>query len=99
MLLFEKGREIFSLFFSNKFGIFIFEITKPIDEIIINIDGKISKINNIVDKYYSFMTNYTIYEIIKIIDNNKLSITINGEKVKQNVIDAMKYQGIQPKFK
>lgn len=84
---------------SNKFGIFIFEITKPIDEIIINIDGKISKINNIVDKYYSFMTNYTIYEIIKIIDNNKLSITINGEKVKQNVIDAMKYQGIQPKFK
>ena len=37
-------------------------------------------------------------EIIEIIDNNKLSITINGEKVSQKVIDVMKYQGIQPKF-
>jgi hypothetical protein len=37
----------------NKFEILICEITKQIDEIIIDIDGDITKINNITDKFYS----------------------------------------------
>jgi len=82
----------------NKFEILIFEITKPIDEIIIDINGDITKKNNITDKYYSLVTKYNINEIQKIIDDEKLSITINGEKVNQNIINAIRYQGIQPKF-
>lgn len=83
---------------NNKFEIIIFEITKPIDELIININGDITKINNITDKYYSLVTKYSMIEIIKIIDDNKLNIFINGEKSEKQVIEAMKYQGIQQKF-
>lgn len=83
---------------NNKFEIIILEITKPIDEIIININGDITKANDITSKYYSLITKYTQNEIIKIIDENKLSITINGEKINNKVIEVMKIQGIQPKF-
>lgn len=82
----------------DKFEIIIFEITKQIDEIIININDDITKVNNFTDKYYSLITKYSMSEINKIIDDNKLSITINGEKSNKNVIDVMKHQGIQPKF-
>ena len=82
----------------GKFEIFICEITKQIEELIINIDGDITKVNNITDKYYSLITKYTMSDINRIIDDNKLIITINGEQVNQNVINVMKYQGIQPKF-
>ena len=82
----------------NKFEILIFEITKSINELVININGDIIRTNNITDKYYSLITRYSIAEIINIIDNDKLSIFINGEKVNSNIINVMKYQGIQPKF-
>ena len=82
----------------NKFEILIFEVTKPIDKIVINIDGEIITVINMIEKYYSLITKYSINDINKIIDENKLSITINEEKVNKNVIDVMKYQGIQPKF-
>ena len=64
----------------------------------INIDGNITKVNNYTHQYYSLITGYNMNEIIDIINNNRLSIIINGEEVKQEVIDVMKYQGIQPKF-
>ena len=82
----------------NKFEILIFEITKSIDEIVINIDGNITKVNDYKHQYYSLITGYNMNEIIDIINSNRLSIIINGEEVKQEVIDVMKYQGIQPKF-
>jgi hypothetical protein len=82
----------------NKFEIFIFEISKTIDKIVININGNVIEANNITNKYYSLVTNYSIKEIESIIDNKKLSIFINDEKVDENIINVMKYQGIQPKF-
>ena len=82
----------------NKFEILIFEITKSIDKIIINIDNDITTVYNVTEKYYSLITKYSMNEIIKIINENKLSIMINDETVKKNIIDVMKYQGIQPKF-
>ena len=78
--------------------ILFFEITKQIEEIILNIDGVIKKINNINNKYYSLITEYSTEHIIKLIDNNKFSIYINGEKVNDNIMNAMRYHGIQPKF-
>lgn len=81
----------------NKFEFFIFDIIRPIN-IIININGDITKVNNITDKYYSLITKYTINEITEFIDNDKLSIIIDGEEVKKEVINVMKFQGIHPKF-
>lgn len=81
----------------NKFEILIFEITKQIDEIIICINDDITKVSNVTDNYYSLITKYSIDEIVKIIDDGKLLISINGEKVDKNVINVMKHQGIQLK--
>lgn len=83
--------------YCNKFEILIFEITKQIDEIIININGDIIIVNDVTDKYYSLITKYDMSDINNIIDEHKLTIIINGEKVNNNVIEVMKSQGIQPK--
>jgi len=82
----------------DKFEILIFEILKPLNEIIIDIDGEIIKVNNITEKYYSHITNYTISDIIKIIDDNKLNIKIDGDIVNQNIIKRFKSYTISPKF-
>lgn len=81
------------------FEIIIFEITKPIEEIVIDINGDTTKVNNITEKYYSLITKYTMKEIIEIIDNNKLNIIIDGDIVSQDIIEKMKIQTISPRYK
>lgn len=83
----------------NVFEILIFEITKPIGEIVIDINGDITKVNNITEKYYSLVTKYTMQEIVNIIDNNKLNITIDGDIVNQEILEKMKIQTIAPRYK
>ena len=38
---------------------------KPLNEIVIDINGDVTKVNNITEKYYSLITEYTMSEIIK----------------------------------
>jgi len=99
----KNGKDLYFVFGGEnseygKFEILIFEITEPIKEIRIDIDGVITKENNITDKYYSLITNYSMLEIRDIINRDKLSITIDGEKVNNSVIEPMTRQGIKPKF-
>lgn len=82
----------------HTFEIIIFEITNPIEEIVIDINGDITKVNNITEKYYSLITKYTMKEIIEIIDNNKLNIIIDGDIVSQDKIEKMKIQTISPRY-
>jgi len=80
------------------FEIIIFEITKPLKEIIIDINGDVVKVNNITEKYYSLITEYTMQEIINIIDNSKLNIIIDGDVVSKDIIEKMKFQIIAPRY-
>ena len=82
----------------DKFEILIFEISKPINNITININGQFTIVDRITDKYYSLITEYNMNQINEIIDNNKLSIIIDDKIIDDKIINAMKYQGIQPKF-
>jgi len=81
----------------DKFEILLFEITKQIDEIIICINNDITKVNDIKDEYYSLITKYSMTEINNFIDEDKLSISINGVMVDKKIIEVMKTQGIQVK--
>jgi len=99
----ENGEDLYWVFGGTniefeKFEILIFEILKPLNEIVIDIDGEIIKANNITEKYYSFITNYTMDEINNIMDKNKLSIKIDGDIVSQDIINRMKTYAISPKF-
>lgn len=82
----------------DRFEIFIFEISKPIYKLIININDKILNVLDINNNFYSYVTDYSMNEIHKIIDENKLSIEINGEHVDKKIIEAMKIQSIQIKY-
>lgn len=82
----------------DKFEFLIFEITKPINNLIINIDGDITNVNNITDKYYSLLTKYSKDEIFRIIDEDKFSVIIDNEEVGKDIINAIKYQEIQKKL-
>jgi len=82
----------------NRFEILFFEITKPINKIVISIKDETITAFNITEKYHSILTNFTINEITRIIDNKQLSISINDEPVQDNIINVMKFQNIQPKF-
>jgi hypothetical protein len=82
----------------NKFEIFIFEINKPIDNIVININGNITNAYNIKNKEYSLLTDYSMNDIIKLIDEDKVSIIINNKVIDREIIVAMKYQGIKMKY-
>jgi len=99
----KDGEDLYWVFGGNntefqKFEILIFEILKPLNEIIININGEIIKKNNITEKYYSHITNYTMNEINNIIDKNKLFIKIDGDVISQDILKKMKTYTISPKF-
>lgn len=83
---------------NNKFEILIFYITKKINEIIINIADEIIIARDITDRYYSYISNYTMNDIHNIIDNDKLSILIDGYKIEKNIIEYMKNQSIKYKY-
>ena len=83
----------------DKFEILFFEILNPINEIIININGENIIEKNITEKYYSYVSTYSMEEINKIIDNKKLSVTINGELIDNYKYQSIKKQSISPKFK
>lgn len=83
---------------NNKFEIYLFEISKPIDKITINIDDKIINYIDIKEKHFLIPTDYTLEEIIKLIDNDKLNIVVNDENVNKKVINAMKNHSIKNKY-
>lgn len=78
----------------NMFEIVFYDIINPINEIVINIDGNIFKANHI-NSYYSFKSPFSMNYIYKLIDENKLSITIDDEIVNNDIIQSIKNQSIK----